>query len=78
MSWERSMISPSFIHSPSHLSHLSPEICHSLHKLLPGELALSGGLELPGQDEDCDLARVKTRIVTESAHTLCQHLVVLQ
>ncbi|TNN34777.1 hypothetical protein EYF80_055059 [Liparis tanakae] len=43
----------------------SPQLHHSIHKLLLAELALSGGAELPGDDEHGDAGRIEGEVIAE-------------
>lgn len=43
----------------------SPQFCHSIHELFLGEFALSGGVELPRDDQHSDAGRVQWEVVTK-------------
>lgn len=55
----------------------SPQLGHSIQKLLLGELALGGGAELPRHHEHGDAGRVQRQVVAELLNAVDADLVLI-
>lgn len=55
----------------------SPELCHSIQKLLFGELTLSGGTKLPCNNQHRDAGGIQREVVTELLDPIDADLVLI-
>lgn len=54
-----------------------PQLCHSIHKFLFGELALSGSTELPRHNQHRDAGGIQREVVTELLDPIDANLILI-
>ena len=54
-----------------------PQLCHSIHKFLFGELALSGSTELPRHNQHRDAGGIQWEVVTELLDPVYANLIII-
>lgn len=55
----------------------SPQFCHSIQKLLFGELALSGCTKLPCHDQHRDAGRIQREVITKLLDPIYTNLILI-
>lgn len=68
---------PTSEHVKRWLCRHSPQLCHSIQKLLLGELTLSGSTKLPCNDQHSDAGWIQREVVTKLLDPIDTNLILI-